>query len=73
MASEPKTQLETILDRIEDLVTKIDKKKLLKWLRILLRLAIIAFRFVPMTKDEKQIFGDVVTGVSEGLNTLDND
>jgi len=68
-----KTQLEAILDRIEDLTSKIDKVKLLHWARILLRLAIIAFKFVPMTKDEKLLFNDITSGVGQGLDALEND
>ena len=64
------TQLEIILDRIDELTAKIDKQKLMRWARILLRLAIIAFKFVPMTKDEKQLFNDITTGAREGLDAL---
>jgi hypothetical protein len=67
-----KTQAEMILDRIDELTAKIDKKKILRWLRILLRLAIIAFKFVPMTKDEKKLFEDITTGVKEGLDALED-
>jgi len=70
---EAKSQIEMILDRIEELTAKIDKKKLLRWLRILLRLATIAFKFVPMTKDEKQLFEDITSGVKEGLDALENE
>ena len=68
---EAKSQLEMILDRIDDLTAKIDNKKLIRWARILLRLAIIAFKFVPMTKDEKQLFNDITTGVGDGLDALE--
>ena len=46
---------EEFLDKVQEFADTVDTKKILRALKILLGLAKIAFRFVPMTDDERAI------------------
>ena len=70
---EAPSQFEAVLERIEQAVARIDKKKLLRWVRIVVKLAVIAFKFVPMSGDERALLNDIITGINEGIATIDSD
>ena len=67
---EAKSEFEIFLDRIEKFVSRIDKNKLVKALSILLSMTKIAFRFVPMKADEKELFDDIVGAATDGIAAL---
>jgi len=66
-----KTQLEIILDRVEKFMDRVEKDDFVKVVRILLKVVKIAFRFVPMKDDEKDLFRDITTGVGDFVDLVD--
>ena len=63
----PETQFDQILDRIEEKLESIDLEDVLKVVGHLLRVAKIAFRFIPMTADQKELFKAITEAVEELL------